>query len=73
TNPRSGCTWTSGWEVYIPDEEISLTITPTMQDQEVYDWLWEGSCTVEGTVKGRTVKGWAYYEEHRDCHGNIPS
>lgn len=67
-SPHSGATYPSGWLVRAPKQEIELTVTPVIEDQEldtrgttmiVY---WEGACEVKGTSKGKEVSGRAYVE-----------
>jgi predicted secreted hydrolase/predicted RND superfamily exporter protein len=68
TSPSTGATYPSGWRVLVPDQGLDLTLTPTLDDQEldtrattgvVY---WEGSQRVTGTRDGAPVAGQAYVE-----------
>jgi RND superfamily putative drug exporter len=68
TSERTGATYPSGWQVSIPAEQLEVTLTPTVLDQEldtrpttgvVY---WEGSQHVEATRAGTAVGGEAYVE-----------
>lgn len=68
TSPRSKATYPMGWEVRIPRHGLSLTVTPSLSDQEldtrkstrvVY---WEGSVRVTGSYKGTSVTGQGYVE-----------
>ena len=57
------------WQIDLPEIEISLTITPLADDQElalfgVMRSVWEGACTVKGTKQGRMVSGRARLELH---------
>ncbi|MDZ4787962.1 MAG: lipocalin-like domain-containing protein [Blastochloris sp.] len=58
----------AGWRVEIPSEQINLTITPAMADQELRLKglgainYWEGSCVIEGVRKGQPVRGRGYVE-----------
>jgi predicted secreted hydrolase len=65
TSPRSGRTYSSGWEVTVPGGQ--LRIAPKQLDQEsnpVFPDLdyWEGATTVTGTVNGAAVTGKGYTE-----------
>ncbi len=65
---RSGIEYPSGWIIRIPGKNIDLTITPDMEEQELYELrsinrsYWEGSVTVGGTSNGEQVKGKGYVE-----------
>jgi predicted secreted hydrolase len=56
---KTGANYPSGWDISIPSEELSLRITPLVEDQEFLgtrstgNYYWEGACKVEGTAKGR--------------------
>jgi predicted secreted hydrolase len=68
TSPRSGATYPSGWNVELPSEQLSLTIAPSLSDQELDTTAttgaiyWEGEVTVTGTRAGRPVAGLGYAE-----------
>jgi len=59
TSEKTGARYPSQWGISIPSENIMLTVTPLMKDQEVLaynstgNYYWEGTCKVEGTAKGR--------------------
>ncbi len=59
TSEKTGARYPSQWEIRIPSENILLTVTPLMEDQEVIaysstgNYYWEGTCKVKGAVKGR--------------------
>ena len=68
TSPHTGATYPSGWTVDVPGQDLTIQLTPTLQDQEldtrastgvVY---WEGSQVVEATRGGQPVEGEAYVE-----------
>ncbi|GAC1398018.1 MAG: lipocalin-like domain-containing protein [Chloroflexota bacterium] len=67
-SPLSHILYPSGWRVRAPDLGLDVVVRPTVQRQEMTDRFapdqsyWEGSCTVEGTQRGRPVSGWAYTE-----------
>lgn len=56
---KTGARYPSQWKVRIPSENLTLIITPLIEDQEVLaynstgNYYWEGTCKVEGTEKGR--------------------
>ncbi|MDP6933114.1 MAG: lipocalin family protein [Myxococcota bacterium] len=54
TSEVSGCTYPLGWEMEV--DGMSLTVTPVMEDQELYSsyqTYWEGAATVSGDATGR--------------------
>jgi predicted secreted hydrolase len=59
TSEKTGARYPAQWEITIPSEKILLKITPLMEDQEVIaysttgNYYWEGTCKVEGDVRGR--------------------
>jgi predicted secreted hydrolase len=67
-SPHSGAAYPSGWTVQVPSEQLDLRLTPTVQNQELGAGsltgviYWEGSVTVEGTDRGKPVKGRGYVE-----------
>jgi predicted secreted hydrolase len=68
TSPTSGATYPSGWMIALVDEDWQLTLTPTLQDQELQTpastgvTYWEGAVTISGSVAGRSVSGFGYVE-----------
>jgi predicted secreted hydrolase len=67
-SPRTGAVYPSGWTIDIPDEQLQITLTPTVLDQEldtrrttgvVY---WEGSQIVTATRAGSSLGGLGYVE-----------
>jgi predicted secreted hydrolase len=68
TSPRTGGQYPSGWIVRLPREQLELTLTPTLADQELVAAsmggvaYWEGSVRVRGTSGGRPVSGEGYVE-----------
>lgn len=73
----TGATWTSpaskgkypmGWHITIPSEDLSLNVTPSFENQELYTpgstgvSYWEGSSSVAGRKRGQPVSGQAYVE-----------
>jgi predicted secreted hydrolase len=68
TSPTTGASYPSGWRVSVPGKGLELTLTPTLDDQEldtrattgvVY---WEGSQLVSGTRDGLLIGGEGYVE-----------
>jgi predicted secreted hydrolase len=66
TSPRTQKSWSSGWQIEIPELDANLMVIPDMPDQEVADALWEGGCRVSGIYGGLPTWGRAFYEaRHR--------
>ena len=63
-SPRSGARHPSRWRVRVPAEELDLSVTPLLADQEldVSFRYWEGAVTVAGTRRGTPVTGRGYVE-----------
>jgi len=67
-SPQTGGVYPSGWEVLVPNQGLSLHITPTVRKQELTSptpggtSYWEGRCKVSGTHNGKAVNGEAYVE-----------
>ncbi len=68
TSPTTGAVYPSGWRLRVPSQGLDLTLTPTLEDQEldarestavVY---WEGSQRVTGTRDGLPIAGDGYVE-----------
>jgi predicted secreted hydrolase len=68
TSPRTGATYPAGWTISIPDEALTIALSPTVSAQEldtrattgvVY---WEGSQRVAANRDGRPLGGEAYVE-----------
>ncbi len=68
TSPHSGATYPSTWTVDIPSRDMSLTIVPVVQDQELDTRkstgviYWEGDVRVTGTQNGKPIAGKGYVE-----------
>lgn len=49
----------AAWDIKVPSENLELTITPTIEDQEfigsysLWNRYWEGACRVTGSATGR--------------------
>jgi predicted secreted hydrolase len=54
------------WRIRVPSQQLVLTITPVLADQELAFTnqlaYWEGACRVSGTRAGKPVSGQAYVE-----------
>jgi predicted secreted hydrolase len=68
TSPATGASYPAGWVVTLPVDGLTMTITPTVAQQEldtrastgvVY---WEGSQSVNATRGGTTIGGRGYVE-----------
>jgi len=64
TSPDSGAVYPSGWRIRGPDEELDLTVRPSLRDQELdlSFRYWEGAVDVEGSRGGEPVTGCGYVE-----------
>ena len=68
TSPETGTTYPSGWTVAVPHQELTMTITPSLPDQELDTRAttgviyWEGEAVVAATHAGRSVAGHGYVE-----------
>jgi predicted secreted hydrolase len=68
TSVRTGAVYPSGWRVSVAAAALSLTLVPTLADQELDTRAttgviyWEGSQTVTGTADGEPITGRAYVE-----------
>jgi predicted secreted hydrolase len=63
-SPRSGAVYPGRWRLRAPSEELDLEVRPLLTDQEldVSFRYWEGAVEVEGTRRGRPVRGRGYVE-----------
>jgi len=65
---KSGAIYPSKWRVKVPGYRIELTISPTVNDQELITKestrviYWEGSVKVDGKYEGDPIKGMGYAE-----------
>jgi predicted secreted hydrolase len=68
TSQATGATYPAGWTIALPDEDLTVELRPTVDDQEldtrastgvVY---WEGSASADGIRAGRPIGGRAYVE-----------
>jgi len=67
-SPRTGARYPMGWRLEVPSERLQLTLSPTLEDQELVAntmggiVYWEGSVRVRGTSAGTPVTGLGYTE-----------
>ena len=67
-SPKSNGKYPSAWTLLIPNQDMTLTLTPTVPDQELITTrstgvtYWEGSVIIQGTVQGKPMKGKGYVE-----------
>jgi predicted secreted hydrolase len=68
TSPGTGTTYPSRWMITIPDQELSMTVKPSLPDQELDTRAttgviyWEGEVLLTATHRGRPVAGLGYTE-----------
>ena len=68
TSPTTGITYPSKWKLHIPSLQLSMTVEPTIPDQELITkkttgiTYWEGRSTVSGSLGSKPVSGNAYVE-----------
>lgn len=63
-SPRDGTSYPTKWRLRIPEEDIELTITPWIKDQEMALAIryWGGAVEVQGDAGGRSVSGSGHVE-----------
>ncbi len=77
TSPVTGGVYPSGWRITLPGQQVSLTLTPLLRDQELVTAsstgvaYWEGAVSVSGTAAGKPVTGEGYVE--LTGYANVPS
>lgn len=68
TSAKSGATYPMGWRIRLREQELELSLTPALEDQELdtrrstNTIYWEGDVDVTGTLGGRPIGGHAYVE-----------
>ncbi len=68
TSPHTGATYPAGWQIEIPGESLSVSLQPTVPDQELETRAttgvvyWEGSQHVGALRDGHFVGGQGYVE-----------
>ena len=67
-SPKSGATYPMGWRVELPQLNVTLTLAPLLEDQELVTrgstriTYWEGAVDVSGSFGGTPVRGDGYVE-----------
>lgn len=63
-SPHSGAIYPSGWQIEIPALNLSLTLRPYLEDQELLTSViyWEGAVSIVGEINGEQVSGDGYVE-----------
>lgn len=66
-SPHTGDRYPAGWRLRLPGENLELTVTPKVADQEMRLTVryWEGAVTVTGRAGGRPIQGQGYLEMTR--------
>ena len=68
TSPHTGVTYPSGWRVSLPNTDISLTLTPVIQEAEfdsratTQNIYWEGEVTAQGEKRGQPLSAVGFVE-----------
>ncbi len=67
TSPHTGDRYPAGWRLRVPTEQLDLTVTPKIADQEMRLTVryWEGAVAVGGLAGERAVGGQGYLEMTR--------
>ncbi len=63
-SPHTGATYPGKWNISIPSKNLSLELTPLLQDQELqvsYNY-WEGAVNVQGSINSEPISGKGYVE-----------
>jgi predicted secreted hydrolase len=60
----AGGRYPAGWQLHVPGEELRLTVTPVVADQELFTTVryWEGAVDVTAERSGVAVGGRGYVE-----------
>ena len=59
----SSCAHMIGWKIVSKeDRDLNFLVVPKIDAQELRAYIWEGTCSVKGTIGGRPVEGEAYGE-----------
>jgi predicted secreted hydrolase len=63
-SPLGGAVYPARWRIDIPDQALSLEVTPILADQELNLWVryWEGAVDVRGARAGKPLVGRGYVE-----------
>ncbi|MFK7957025.1 MAG: lipocalin-like domain-containing protein [Lysobacterales bacterium] len=63
-SPHSGALYPLRWQINLPGQELSLTVSALMQDQEINQTFryWEGAVSAQGQWRGNAVQARGYLE-----------
>jgi predicted secreted hydrolase len=63
-SPGSGAVYPSHWSINVPSEDLTVSVSPVIPDQELRlsFTYWEGAVRVDGKKGGQTVTGSGYVE-----------
>ncbi len=66
-SPKTGDRYPARWRLLLPAENMDLTITPKVADQEMRLTVryWEGTITVNGRADAQLISGQGYLEMTR--------
>ena len=59
---RNNWEYSSGWHISCVPLNFEATLIPSVENQEFYDGLWEGSCRTEIKIGGKEIPGVAFAE-----------
>ena len=68
TSPVTGGVYPSGWKITLPTQNLTLTLTPLLRDQELVTArstgvaYWEGAVAISGALSGKPISGEGYVE-----------
>ncbi|MBF0271801.1 MAG: carotenoid 1,2-hydratase [Magnetococcales bacterium] len=65
TSSATGIRYPSGWRVVVPEQQLELTLTPRIKNQELAEaavHYWEGAVEIQGRHGERPVSGFGYVE-----------
>ncbi|MHB2019181.1 MAG: lipocalin-like domain-containing protein [Candidatus Xenobia bacterium] len=68
TSPHSRATYPMAWQIAVPSQQLALSVSPLLQDQELNTThstgvtYWEGATHLSGTHHGQPVRGRGYTE-----------
>jgi predicted secreted hydrolase len=64
TSKRSGIRYPVAWNLSLPDQDLELSISPRLDDQEIDLMVryWEGAVSVSGSRNGQALSGVGYLD-----------
>jgi predicted secreted hydrolase len=64
TSPNTAARYPAGWEITVPDIDLTLTVKPYLANQELLTSTiyWEGAVEITGNRADQDVFGWGYAE-----------